>query len=154
MTTLQDASVASVSCLEHAVLEHIKQALRVTLDWKAPVVSMPRKLSSLQFTMKSFRRHLDRVMSIEEEGGYLNDIAEERPSFQPRIDTLGADHRGFRERIRRLGPELDSLAQWDEMRFAELCDEIRDLLADVDRHDAEEIDLIQESLLLDDGGEG
>ena len=154
MTTRPDNSVASISCLEHAVLEHIKQALRVTLDWKAPAVSMPRKLSSLQFTMKSFRRHLERVMSIEEEGGYLDDVAEARPNLQSRIDSLGADHRRFRERIRQIVPELDGLTQWEESRFTDLCDEIRGLLGDVDRHDADEIDLLQESLLLDDGGEG
>ena len=53
----------------------------MTLDWDAPVVSMPRKLSSLQFTMKSFRRHLERVMSIEEEGGYLEEVADAKPNL-------------------------------------------------------------------------
>ena len=53
MPTLQD-STASMACMEHQVFEHIKQALLVTLNWHAPSVSMPRKLSSLQFTIKSF----------------------------------------------------------------------------------------------------
>jgi hemerythrin-like domain-containing protein len=140
--------------MEHKILEHIKQALRVTLDWKAPVVSMPRKLSSLQFTIKSFRRHLERVMTIEEEGGYLDDIADARPSLLSRIDSLANDHGRFRARIRQLVPELDELSDWEEERFHDLCDEIRHLLDDVDRHDALEIDLLQESLLLDEGGEG
>jgi len=154
MSTVHDTSLASVSWVEHKVLEHVKQALRVTLDWNAPVVSMPRKLSSLQFTMKSFRRHLERVMSIEEEGGYLDDVAEWKPNLQSRIDSLAGDHGRFRARIRQLVPELDQLNDWEEDRFHELCDEIRHLVDDVDRHDALEIDLLQESLLLDEGGEG
>ena len=36
MTTLHDPSIASTSWIEHQVLEHIKQALLVTLDWNAP----------------------------------------------------------------------------------------------------------------------
>jgi hypothetical protein len=153
MTTLNDSSIA-VSWMEHTILDHIKQALRVTLDWQAPVVSMPRKLSSIQFTMKSFRRHLERVMSIEEEGGYLDEVAEARPSMQSRIECLARDHNRFRARIRELVPELDELNDWEEARFVEICDEIRTLLHEVDWHDALEIDLLQESLLLDDGGEG
>lgn len=154
MATVQDSSLASISWMEHKILEHVKQALRVTLDWQAPVVSMPRKLSSLQFTMKSFRRHLERVISIEEEGGYLDDVAEWKPNLQSRIDSLAGDHGRFRARIRQLVPELDELSDWEEERFRDLCDEIRALLDDVDRHDALEIDLLQESLLLDEGGEG
>jgi hypothetical protein len=153
MTTLNDSSIA-VSWMEHTILDHIKQALRVTLDWQAPVVSMPRKLSSIQFTMKSFRRHLERVMSIEEEGGYLDEVAEARPSMQSRIECLARDHNRFRARIREIVPELDELNDWEEARFVEICDEIRTLLHEVDWHDALEIDLLQESLLFDDGGEG
>jgi hypothetical protein len=143
MTTLNDSSIA-VSWMEHTILDHIKQALRVTLDWQAPVVSMPRKLSSIQFTMKSFRRHLERVMSIEEEGGYLDEVAEARPSMQSRIECLARDHNRFRARIREIVPELDELNDWEEARFVEICDEIRTLLHEVDWHDALEIDLLQD----------
>jgi hypothetical protein len=154
MTTLHDTTIASTSLLEHQVLNHVKQALRVMLDWDAPEVSMPRKLSSLQFTMKSFRRHLERVMSIEEEGGYLDEVLSVKPNLQSRIESLGRDHARFRSRIRQIVPQLDALSEWQEGRFVGLCDEIRQLLDDIDVHDAGEIDLLQESMLMDDGGEG
>ncbi len=155
MTTLHDPSVmASTSWIEHQVLNHVKQALRVTLEWDAPVVSLPRKLSSLQFTIKSFRRHLERVMSIEEEGGYLEEVAEAKPNLQSRIDMLNRDHVRFRARVREIVPELDALSEWQEERFGSLCQEIHDLLDDIDLHDAQEIDLLQESMLIDEGGEG
>src|SRR3990170_8706657 len=141
MTTLHDPSRVSTSLIEHQVLHHVKQALRVTLDWDAPVVSLPRKLSSLQFTIKSFRRHLERVMSIEEEGGYLEEVSAAKPNLQPRIDSLTRDHVRFRARVREIVPELDALSEWQEERFGSLCQEIRHLLDDIDRHDAREIDL-------------
>jgi hypothetical protein len=154
MTTLHETSTVAVSWMEHTVLEHIKRALRVTLDWRAPEVSIPRKLSSVQFTLQSFYRHLERVMSIEEEGGYLIEIADTRPNLQSRIEALARDHIRFRARIRELVPQLSELNDWQESRFVEICDEIRTLLQDVDEHDALEIDLLQESLLVDEGGEG
>ena len=99
MTTLLDMSVASTSLIEHQVLNHVKQALRVILDWDAPEVSLPRKLSSLQFTFKSFSRHLERVMSIEEDGGYLDDVVAARPNLESRIIALNSDHLRFRTRV-------------------------------------------------------
>ncbi len=154
MSTALSNSTISTACMEHQVLEHIKQALRVTLNWHAPVVSMPRKLSSLQFTIKSFQRHLERVISIEEEGGYMVDVVEAKPHFQDRIDQLAGDHKGFRARLRKLLPELNDIKEWEEPRFDQVCDDLRSLLADVDRHDKREVELLQESLLMDDGGEG
>ena len=154
MSAVQDFSLASTSLVEHKVLEHIKQALRVTLDWDAPVVSLPRKLSSIQFTMKSFRRHLERVMTIEEEGGYLDDVVETRPNMEPRVQRLMGDHGRFRARIRQLMPMLDALNEWEEVQFGDICTDIRRLLNDVDRHDEAEIELLQEAMLMDEGGEG
>ncbi len=154
MTTLDDLAVASTSLIEHQVLTHVKQALRVTLDWNAPVVSMPRKLSSLQFTMKSFCRHLERVMSIEEEGGYLEEISAIKPNLERRIELLNRDHNRFRSRVRDLMRTLDSWSEWQEEGFDSTCKAIHCLLNDIDRHDAMEIDLLQEALLTDEGGEG
>ena len=154
MTTLQDTSVASASLIEHKVLEHIKQALRITLDWSAPVVSVPRKLNSLQFTMKSFCRHLERVMTIEEEGGYLEEVADVKPNLHARIESLNGDHDRFRARLRQVVRQLEALSDWEEERFESACDEIRRLLRDVDRHDSREIELLQEAMLIDEGGEG
>lgn len=153
MTTLRDTN-ASVSLLEHQILSHVKQALRVTLDWDAPEVSLPRKLSSLKFTMKSFRRHLERVMTIEEEGGYLDDVSAAQPNLQSQIESLQRDHNQFRSRIQQLATQLDSLSEWQEGRFGEQCEAIGQLLDDIDAHDEAEIDLLQESLLTDVGGEG
>jgi len=153
MPTLND-SIASTACMEHQVLEHIKQALLVTLNWQAPVVSMPRKLSSLQFTIQSFERHLKRVFSIEEEGGYMADVADARPYFEDRITQLAKDHARFRERLRKLIAELNEINEWEEPRFREGCDDLRALLDDIDTHDDRERDLLQESILVDDGGEG
>jgi hypothetical protein len=153
MRTLRD-STASTACMEHQVFEHIKQALLVTLNWQAPSVSMPRKLSSLQFTIKSFQRHFERVVLIEDEGGYMKDVVECKPYMEERIGQLARDHVRFRERLQKLIPELNDITEWDEPRFETVCQDLRSLIADIDRHNAQEVELLQESMLVDDGGEG
>src|SRR3954454_25063491 len=124
MPTLRD-SVASTACMEHQVFEHIKQALLVTLNWDAPSVSLPRKLSSLQFTIRSFQRHFERVISIEAEGGYMADVLDAKPYMQDRIDQLAADHDRFRERTRKLIPELNDIKEWEVPRFEQVCNDLR-----------------------------
>src|SRR3954464_15424516 len=116
MPTLRD-STTSTACMEHQVFEHIKQALLLTLNWQAPTVSMPRKLSSLQFTIKSFQRHFERIVSIEEEGGYMADAMDSKPHFQSRVEQLSGDHVRFRERLRKLLPRLNEAKEWEESRF-------------------------------------
>ncbi len=154
MNSLAHETTAGVTRMEHQILEHVKQALRVTLDWQAPVVSLPRKLSSVRFTFHSFQRHLERLMEIEEEGGYMRVVAESTPNLQHRIERLAGDHARFRQRARAIEPMIDSVSEFDERRFQEVCREIRSLLAEVDEHDSQEIELLQDALLWDEGGEG
>lgn len=154
MVTWQIGSTASACWIEHQILEHVKQALRVTLEWKAPAVSLPHKMSSVAFTLKSFQRHLDRLMAIEEEGGYMAMVSEVNPHLQQRIDYLAHDHGRFRQQISNIVPYVEELCEWQPVEFAEICAEIFLLLDEVDSHDEQEISLLQDSLLLDDGGEG
>ena len=153
MSTMQDSGM-STACMEHQVFEHIKQALLVTLNWQAPSISVPRKLSSVQFTLKSFQRHFERVLSIEEDGGYMADAIYSKPYFQDRVERLSKDHVRFRDRLRKLVPELNETKEWEDARFEQICAELRELIAAVDHHNEREIELLQESTLVDEGGEG
>jgi len=117
-------------------------------------VGLAGKLSSVQFTLKSFQRHLERLMDIEEQDGYLMMVAETKPHLAVRVERLEHDHQEFRRRIENLLPEVESLNEYESDAFDSKCEEIYTLLANVDRHDSEEIELLQETLLVDEGGEG
>lgn len=139
---------------EQQVFSHVKQALRVMVDWRAPSVSQGRKRSSVRFALRSFCRHLERLMNFEEEGGYLPTVAADRPNWEHRVDLLRAEHERLRERIGRLVPQIDDEQVWESERFESACVAIRELLDEVDRHDRQEIALLQETHSTDDGGEG
>lgn len=154
MSMLHTESNSSVSWIEHQMLDHVKSALRVTLDWDAPSVSLPRKKSSVRFSFQSFCRHLDRLMRIEERDNYLVELADNKPYLEPQVRRLQQDHDGFRRRTHELASRLEGLADWQETEFTECCGEIRELLNDVDQHDQAEVRLLQEMLVYDEGGEG
>lgn len=154
MQGIDTRSQANVAWMEHQILDHVKQALRVTLGWQVPAVGLPRKLSSVQFTLKSFQRHLERLMDIEEEDGYMVLVAETKPHLSVRVERLEHDHDQFRREIRHLLPEVESLSDYSFEEIEVVFKEITTLLEHVDRHDTEEIELLQETLLFDEGGEG
>ncbi|MEM6329996.1 MAG: hemerythrin domain-containing protein [Planctomycetota bacterium] len=154
MSVAHADSAASVSWVEHQTLEHIKGALLVTLDWRAPAVGQARRKSSIAFTLQSFCRHLERVMAIEEHDGYLEVVTEANPCLEKKLRTLGGEHDQFRARMRDLALRLEAVEDWDNEGFDDVCTGIRQLLADVSRHDQAEVRLLQETLTCDEGGEG
>lgn len=154
MQATDTKSQANAAWMEHEILNHVKQALRVTLGWKVPPEGLPRKLSSVQFTLKSFQRHMERLMNIEEQDGYMTFVEEIKPNMHFRIDRLVDDHHSFRCAMDSLIPKVDSLSEYCENEIETVCGEIYELLDKVDHHDKEEIDLLQESMSYDEGGEG
>jgi hypothetical protein len=147
-------AAAQASCMEHKILDHVKSALRVTLDWKAPSIALNRKISSVQFTAKSFMRHLRRMMELEEQDGYMAVVVEQKPHLQHKVRKLERQHAAFRRLMEDLDPEVAALTALPEDEFEFVCSRIVELLDQVDDHDLEEIELLQETMLCDEGGEG
>jgi len=140
--------------MEHQILDHVKQALRVTLQWKAPAFGLSRKISSVQFTTKSFMRHLERMMDLEEYDGYMEAVRQQKPNLEPRVQRLQQQHDEFRELIEDLRPEVSALTALPSARAQVVCHRLVDFLNRVDQHDVEEIELLQLALVCDEGGEG
>lgn len=147
-------SQADACWVEHKILEHVKAALRLTLDWNVPTVGLSRKLSSVRFTFQSFERHLRRLMELEESGGYMNIVGEHKPNLQEQAEALLEDHEYFRSTLEAVLPVIEALGDDDQQPFQDVCEQIAALLDRVDAHDRQEIELLQEALLSDEGGEG
>jgi len=147
-------SQANVARMEHQILDHVKQALRVTLSWKVPSAGLSRKVSSVRFTFQSFQRHIERLMDLEEQDGYMRAVAETKPNMFSRVERLERDHENFRNALHVLQPEVESVSEYQIVEFEEVCGDILALLEKIDQHDLEEIELLQETMLMDEGGEG
>ena len=65
-TNNENLNYADAFRVEHQILDHVKSALRVTLDWQVPNIGVTRKLSSMKFALESFQRHFGRLISMEE----------------------------------------------------------------------------------------
>jgi len=150
-----NTSACAAQCqIERQILEHVKAALRITLRWEVEEVGLDHKLSSVRFTAQSFRRHLERIMALEEDGGYLVVVDERKPNLVEKAKSLQDEHSDFRETVERVVPLMEHLSANDLDDFEHECQELSTLLDRVDRHDQRETDLLQEVLCRDEGGEG
>ena len=153
--TANTNAAASVSWIEHQTLEHIKGALTGD-DRLAGARCEPRPQEVERPASRSSRS----VVTWNASWRSKRPTATCRSSptrsltLEDQIQRLSHDHDGFRRRAQALVPRLDEVANWDEEEFEAVCDDIRGLLADVDRHDQAEVRLLQETLSFDEGGEG
>ena len=153
-TSTTQPSQATASWVEHQMLEHIKGALRVAICNQSAGLSPAQLKSSMAFVLKSFQRHLERLMQIEESGGYMHAVIDAKPNMAERLKQLRCDHDHFRYRVQELSDRIDRLEDWQTEELEKASREIAVLLSEVDSHDAAEVSLLQETLLFDEGGEG
>lgn len=145
MTTL-----AHQTLVEHQILEHVKDALRLTLETKITSVTLPRKLSTVRFMAESFERHVERLLALEEDGGYLTLVRDRRPALYDQVIALRGEHGEFRSTLAQIVQGLNGIgasSQDDEERFHGLCHKLHDLLTRLDEHDAREIELLEQVLI-------
>lgn len=151
MSQQQNMNQAAV---EHEALRHIIGALRTVLDWKPAPDDLARKLSSLRFICQSFQRHLERLMALKEQDGYMTDAVDQMPSLAEKVQALLRDHDKFEETMHRLVLKLEQISPNDKPRFDAVCNDLETLLVHLDDHHRREASLMQEAFRRDVGGEG
>lgn len=150
-----NTSVCAAQCqIERQILQHVKQALRISLGWEVDADDLQQKLSSVRFTAQSFRRHLERIMTLEENDGYLIDVGEAKPNLAQRAAVLHREHDEFRASINDIVPAMEQITPHDAEQFRAACRSLVALLDRLDEHDQRESRLLQEAFCDDEGGEG
>ena len=139
--------------IEHEALKHITSALRTVMDWHPTGNDFSRKLSSLRFIAQSFQRHLERLMALKEQDGYMEGPLAEKPNLAEKAAALLVEHDQFDESLHRLMLKLEHVASTDKQAIDKACLDLEELLIKLDDHHRREAELMQEAYLRDDGGE-
>jgi hypothetical protein len=140
---------------EHALLKQVTDALRVTLGWVVEGHDCSRNLSALRFIARCFRRHLERLLALEESDGYMDVVLRTSPHLSRAADALKQEHARFCKGVGRVVQRLDRVSATDPTSYALLGDELLALLDRLDEHGRKEVGLFQEAFGRDEcGGEG
>jgi hypothetical protein len=146
--------VARQTQVEHEMLKHIMEGLRLAAGRPVPGPDGSRKLSTLRFVAQSFQRHLEHVLALEEYDGYMDLVLASAPWLGRATEALRAEHDLFRTEARRLVQRLERLRATDVAAQGKLGDDLLVLLGKIEGHNGKEVALIQEAVGRDGGGEG
>lgn len=150
----RDSWCATQAWREHELVGHITAALRDMVRAPRYAAGSLRRRSRVLFGLQALQRHLERLLRMEEAGGYLHAMAADKPNLSHRIDRLQDDHQSLRRRVKELVPAVHQLKETEPQQLDEVCSEIDSLLHDVEKHDHAEIKLLQDLMLEEEGGEG
>jgi hypothetical protein len=139
--------------VEHELLKHVMEGLRISAGWQVSGPNGSRKLSTLRFVAGSFQRHLDRLLALEEHGGYMDLVSASAPHLGRATSTLRAEHDGFRTEARNFVHRLEQLHVTDLAALDQVCADLHVLLGKIEAHNKKEVALLQEAF-RDEGGEG
>ncbi len=132
--------------LEHEILARLSDALRTAIGWSHHG-GISRKLESLEFLAESFQRHLERMLDLEEQGGYLELVGQSHPEREAELNQFRAEHDRFRQEIQDVLQTIASLDSPGHDELLPLLDQISALVDQVDAHNKREMCFLQEIVL-------
>jgi len=145
--------IAQQTQIEHDLLSHVMQGLRISTAWKVPGQDASRKLSTVRFVTQSFQRHLERLLALEEFDGYMDMVSGCAAHLKRATIVLRAEHDSFRTEARRIVQHLERLSVSDLAALDNVCADLLVLLGQIETHNSKEIALLQESFSQEEGGE-
>src|SRR5581483_6316782 len=131
---------------EQTMLRQLMDALRITVAREERAGDSAQRVATLRFIVQSFQRHLERLMSMEEDDGYLGWVVDENPRLNRAVAALRDEHDRFREAGQRVLRRLSQLSSAeDRSELDPACAELLDLLRMLDEHREREGGLLQEA---------
>ena len=140
--------------VEQELLRHVMEGLRLSTTWQVQGPDDSRKLSTLRFVTASFQRHLERLLALEEDDGFLDMVPACTPRLARATAALRAEHDGFRSEARRVVQRLEPLPATDPLALEEVGGALVALLDRIEGHNRKEMALLLEAFERDEGGEG
>jgi len=151
---MADHNITEQMVVEHEMLKHIIEGLRLAIAVKPEGGDFSRKLHSVHFIALSLQRHLEHMLTLEECDGYMDAVVNLRSQLVRQVDALRQEHDQFRKASHRVLHRLENVSPTDQSSFRTVCDELLAFLESLDRHTRKEVNLVQEAFARDGGGEG
>jgi len=151
---MEHQGLAQRTFVEQNMLRQLMDALRVTLAREERAGDSRERLSTLRFIVQSFQRHLERMMSLEEDDGYLGWVVDENPRLDRVVAALRDEHDRLRNAMQHVLIRLGRVSAENRADMDPVCEELFDLLRMLDEHREKEGGLLQEAVTRDGGGEG
>jgi hypothetical protein len=152
---MEPRDLAGLSLIEQNMLTQLTEALRLRLIRAAQERSVSHEqLATLRFITQSFHRHLQRMMELEERDGYFGWVVDTNPQLSRAVEALQAEHDRLGQRCDLLVQRMENDPNSHGQALDRTCDELLELLRELDAHSEKEATLLQDAMTRDEGGEG
>lgn len=137
---------------EHAKVAELADHLRKR------VASPPRGdrdvwIADLRRECDEFATHMARHLAMEEEGGYLMQVVELRPSLSQAVEIIRNEHEELTQIFQEVQEAVHELAPADVLLLRDCCKRIEYLLTWLDRHEEHENHLVVYAFTQEWGGQ-
>jgi len=146
--------IAKQAEVELAILLGVEQSLRIALQWMTRERGNSHKLSTLRFAARSFERHLTRTRVLADHGGYMHSITHANPHLASEVEGLRDRRQELQANFERIVLRLEYVSPDDADAFGRVCAELECYLERLETHSREELNLLQHSMVQEEGGEG
>jgi hypothetical protein len=144
--------IARQAEVELAILLGIEQSLRIALQWMTRGRGNSHKLSTLRFHTWSFERHLTRIQVLADHGGYMHLITDANPHLAGGVEVLRKEREELHSHLKGIIVRLDHVSRDDAVGFGQICADLERFLDYLRTHGERERELIQHSLIQEEGG--
>jgi len=135
---------------EHVRIQELSNHLREHVV-AVPPGSREAWLAELNKRFDHFAAHVRRVMSIQEEGGYLLPVLEVRPTLSAQVELLRHEHTELRQLMDNLQETVRALKPQSNLLIRDACTRIQVFLGHVQRHEEHENHIVLYTLTEDIG---
>jgi hypothetical protein len=147
---MEEAALANWMRNESVRIRDLANELR---EHMSTVPGRDRKpwLAELAVRFDHLTVHLQRMMAIEEEDGYLTPVIEHRPALAGAVELLRHEHDELRCLTENLTATVHNLRPEDNLIISDTCTRIQIYLGHVQRHEEHENHIVLYTLTEDIG---
>ena len=143
-------NIASWMQREYGRIQELVGRLRERLP--APTAGgQAQWLEEVRDRFDHLRAHQIKHMALEEEGGYMQPVLEQRPTLAPQVGRLHHEHRELMEIMNSVHETLNRLTPDDSLQIRDVCKRIEEYLGYLDHHEESE-NLLVTSVFTQDMG--
>lgn len=124
---------------EHEMLASISSELRTAV--------FSRNVACLHTITLAFQDHLNRMLALEEEGGFLATMLASHPEHRDDVELLVREHHCFRMAVERILAHWPSSLATDDPATLKTSRDLLSLLEMLDEHNAREVDLLSRAMV-------
>ncbi|HSW44516.1 MAG TPA: hemerythrin domain-containing protein [Phycisphaerae bacterium] len=136
---------------QHDKIEELAASLTERVD-NSPRVKVDAWLKDLKDEFERFRAHMQKHFALEEEGGYLAAVLQDRPGFHDDVQRLRDQHAEAGPLMTSIFEEVNHLEVGTPLHLLDSCARIRNLLGILKEHETTEDRLVLQAFSQDMGG--